>query len=229
MKKILTKLLRKFFPELKFSHTSYSQDGEDMVLKAFFETRDNYQGFYVDIGAHHPFRFSNTAYFYEKGWSGINIEPTPDLIAHFQKHRPRDINLNVGISNTPSQLTFYIFDEPALNSFDEQLSNFRDTTTQYNIVERIAIQTHRLSDIFDEYLPKDKQIDFLTIDVEGLDFEVLKSNDWNKYIPTFILVEQGFDVAKIGEDEIYRYLTGLQYELVGRTMRTSVFRLRQHA
>ncbi|MCD7914177.1 MAG: hypothetical protein LUG96_02180 [Tannerellaceae bacterium] len=73
------------YPSLLYGSTSYSQEGEDIVLNFLFENKEGYKGFYVDIGTHHPFRFSNTAYFYKQGWQGINIEPTPGAIEVFNR------------------------------------------------------------------------------------------------------------------------------------------------
>lgn len=87
-----------------------------MVTNSFYEGQKNYKGFYVDIGAHHPFRFSNTAIFYKKGWRGINVEPTPEYYQKFKRYRSKDININIGVSDSNTKLTFYKFDEPALNS-----------------------------------------------------------------------------------------------------------------
>ena len=72
-----------------FSLKSYSQEGEDMILRRLFEKQKT--GFYVDVGAHHPKRFSNTFFFYKKGWSGINIDAMPNSMRLFDKIRPRDI------------------------------------------------------------------------------------------------------------------------------------------
>jgi FkbM family methyltransferase len=231
---MLSKILKMTgLPEYLHKKDSYSQDGEDMVLKSFFEDRKDkekyktYKGFYVDVGAHHPFRFSNTAYFYQKGWRGINIEPTPDLIKHFRRYRKRDINLNVGITNQASELTFFVFNDHALNSFDNKLSqNRNEDSTPYKIVKELKIQTRRLADILDEYLPENQKIDFLSIDAEGLDLEILKSNNWEKYVPDFILVEQNlseFMIENIDKDEIYNFLTDNNYNMVAKTKRTSIF------
>ena len=76
----------------------------------------------------------------------------------------------------------------------------------------------------EKYLPTDQTIDFLTIDVEGLDFDVLKSNDWTKFQPEFILIECETDIERINQDEIYRFLKEKGYNLIGRTKRTSIFR-----
>ena len=81
---------------------------------------------------------------------------------------------------------FYIFNEGALNTFDQDVAMQRhnDTSNNYQIIEKKEIQTKTLSEILDLYLPKNQKIDFFSIDVEGLDFEVLKTNDWNKGINT---------------------------------------------
>jgi FkbM family methyltransferase len=189
---MLSKILKMTgLPQYLHSSKSYSQDGEDMVLRTFYGEKRKYKGFYVDIGAHHPFRFSNTACFYQNGWRGINIEPIPDLIKKFKRYRKGDINLNVGIANQTSELIFYVFNDQALSSFDKELSLSRhEDSTPYKIVKELKIQTYPLSAIFDKYLPENQKIDFLSIDAEGVDFDVLKSNNWEKYVPDFILVEQ---------------------------------------
>ena len=74
---------------------SYSQDGEDMVLRKIFKNQK--MGFYVDIGAHHPKRFSNTHLLYKKGWKGINIDATPGSMKLFNQLCPRDTNLELGV------------------------------------------------------------------------------------------------------------------------------------
>ena len=93
MKKFLLRI-KEYFDYKK----SYAQDGEDVALAAFYDTQKGYKGFYVDIGAHHPKRFSNTYFFYKKGWSGINIDAMPGSMHGFRLLRTRDINLEMGIS-----------------------------------------------------------------------------------------------------------------------------------
>lgn len=94
-------------------HTlSFSQEGEDLVLKRVFEGQE--QGFFVDVGAHHPQRFSNTYLFYLKGWRGINIDAMPDSMEPFEDLRPEDINIESAISDVPEVLTYYLFNEPAI-------------------------------------------------------------------------------------------------------------------
>src|SRR5699024_7019152 len=149
---------------------SYSQEGEDMVLRSFYEDKKHYKGFYVDIGAHHPFRFSNTMYFYKKGWRGINVEANPKALKLFKVFRKRDVNLNVGISGDKQVLSFYCFNESALNGFSKEVSYERNNKNNYKIIDTIEVQTYPLAAILAQYLPDNQKIDFLTIDAEGLDF-----------------------------------------------------------
>lgn len=226
----LEKLKKKIFNTTNASiykpKSSFSQDGEDMILASFFEDhRHNYTGYYVDVGAHDPYRFSNTQFFYEKGWRGINIEPTPTLIDAFRKHRKQDINLNIGVANEQSFMTFYCFDEPALNSFSKSLSDDRDKNTSYSITNELSIPVDKLSHILDLNLPPGQKIDFLSIDVEGLDMEVLKSNDWTRYRPDYILVEDIIPFSQITSSDVYQYLIEQNYSLVAKTTRTLFFKV----
>jgi len=225
IKNNLKKAIEIIDPSILFSSKSYSQHGEDMLLKSYFPNFKNYKGFYIDIGAHHPYRFSNTAFFYNNGWRGINIEPDPNLINAFKRVRKRDITLQFGVSDTESILPFYKFSEPALNSFDRELSELRDNTkNKYKIVSETKIQVYPLAKILEKYLPENQHIDFMNIDVEGLDLNVLKSNDWSKYIPQFILIEGEFDVENISKGEIYRFLKDKDYDIVGRTKESFLFK-----
>lgn len=219
-------LVLKYLPLHHFkSYRSYSQDGEDMILKAFYENRKGYKGFYVDIGAHHPVRYSNTYYFYNKGWRGINIEPTPTAIKPFKVLRSRDINLNIGVGAVRDNLTFYCFNEPALNTFSEEVAMSVDQKdNKYKIKQRVKVEVLPLRDILDSYLPAGVKIDFMSVDVEGLDFEVLKSNDWDKYSPEYLLVEGHLEFEDIFSYDIYQYLQERNYKLVAKTFRTLIFK-----
>lgn len=224
MRKKIGTILKKIFPKQMFSSRSYAQDGEDIVLYSYYKYKKRkHKGFYIDIGAHHPFRFSNTSFFYERGWRGINIEPTPDLIPAFQRHRIRDINLNIAVSDSSEKLTFYEFNEPAINGFDEKLSMERANSPQYQLLATREIEVHTLKDVLDKHLPPGQTIDFITIDVEGHDLNILKSNDWEKYIPHFILIEGELDFDQLGQNEIYSFLKEKNFGLVAKTKRTLLF------
>jgi len=209
----------------EFHNLSFSQEGEDLILNRMFEGQES--GFYVDVGAHHPQRFSNTYNFYLKGWRGINIDATPDSMKPFRKIRPEDINIEAAISDSSELLTFYIFNEPALNGFSKEISTSRDGISSYKITETKQIRTRTLSEVLDEHLPQNKDIDFLSIDVEGLDYQVLISNDWSKYRPKVILVEElSTSLESIPqESKTFAFLHGIGYELFAKTFNTSFYRL----
>jgi len=206
-----------------FYMRSYSQEGEDVILNNYFENTSG--GFYVDVGAHHPFRFSNTYSFYKLGWKGINIDATPGSMVLFNKYRPKDINLEIAIANKNSKINYYVFDEPALNSFSYNISKTRNTETSYKINKIIKLKTHKISKILDDYLPIGCTIDFLSIDVEGFELEVLQSNNWVKYRPRYILIEiLEEDLIKLCKHVIYKYLKQKKYSVVAVTGRNFIFK-----
>jgi len=227
MIKAIKKVLLKYLPVNYFAYSkSYSQDGEDMILKAIYEQKKGYKGFFVDVGAHHPVRYSNTNYFYKRGWKGINIEPTPSAIVAFNTFRKRDINLNIGIGPEKTKLKFYCFNEPALNSFSEEVSKRIDAeSAKYKIIKELDVDVLPLGDVLDQHLPANTTIDFLSIDVEGLDYQVLLSNNWDKYKPSVILVEENVNVDELNNSPIYKFLKDKGYTFFAKTLRTCVYRL----
>lgn len=203
---------------------SYSQDGEDVALAAFFENKKGYKGFFVDVGAHHPVRFSNTLAFYKKGWRGINIDPTPGSMRPFKRWRSRDINLEMGIGAQSGSMTFYCFNEPALNTFDKTVAEERDTGNPYKVIKKVSVPIAPLGEVMEKHLPAGQKIDFLSVDVEGLDFEVLKSNDWVKFAPAFVLVEDHqFQIDKPNSSEINVFLKGQGYMVAAALKRTIIY------
>jgi len=205
-----------------YSIKSYSQEGEDMILRRIFEKQQS--GFYVDVGAHHPFRFSNTFFFYKRGWVGVNIDAMPGSMKPFRKFRPRDINIEVPISNSDQLLTFYAFNEPALNSFSKELSQERDGKNGYFIQEKIELRASRLTSVLDSYLPTGTEIDFLSIDVEGFDLDILQSNDWVKYKPKIILIEiLGSTLSEIEDQAITIFLKKIGYVVFAKAVNTVIF------
>jgi len=226
IKKIIPVKYHKFLIKMKniffdiYAIKSYSQEGEDMILKRIFEG-EKAVGFYIDVGAHHPKRFSNTYYFYKRGWSGINIDAKPGCMKIFKKIRLRDINLEFAISNKRQNLIYYCFNEPALNGFSKTLSIERNKKEEYKIIDEIKIETLTLAEVLDAYLPSNTTIDFLSVDVEGLDFQVLASNDWSKYKPNVVLVEDlNFSFDSPDNSKIYKLLIDKDYQLVAKTMNT---------
>lgn len=203
---------------------SWSQEGEDQILRRIFEHQSS--GFYVDIGAHHPKRFSNTYLFYRKGWTGINVDAMPGSMKAFKKMRPRDINLEFAVGSKEIELDYYVFNETALNGFSSELSHKRQSDeSNYKVVEVMKIKMKPLSKILEEYLPSGQVIDFLSIDVEGLDLDVLVSNDWQRYRPKLVLVEVlGSSLRELIDSEIGKFMESLNYSVYAKSINTVFFK-----
>jgi FkbM family methyltransferase len=206
---------------------SYSQEGEDMVLHRFLGWKTT-PGFFVDVGAHHPTRFSNTYFFYRsRGWRGINIDAMPGSMEPFRELRPRDINIEAAVSSQPTELTYHVFSDGALNGFDPDLSACRSQLKNYRIIDQIKMKTRTLAEILEQNLPVGCEIDFLTVDVEGLDLQVLKSNDWTKYRPSYVLAEDtdaGARWESINDLPVSRFLREQLYVPVAFTGTTVFFK-----
>jgi FkbM family methyltransferase len=223
-RKVVRRLTARFRSKCDLPHC-FSQEGEDMVLARIFETAST--GFYVDVGAHHPIRFSNTYLFYLRGWAGINIDAMPGSMAPFRSLRPRDINLEIGISETEGLMEYFVFNEPALNTFSPELASSRDGVGGYTIIDRKSVRTAPLGFVLEEHLPAKQVIDFLSVDVEGLDMEVLKSNDWSRFRPKVILVED-FKTKFLDEalaSPMATFLLSKGYRMIAKTAHTHLFGL----
>jgi len=215
---------------LRYARLSYSQEGEDLVLARLFEGRG--PGFYVDVGAHHPQHYSNTCLLYRRGWRGINIDAMPGSMADFQRMRPGDTNLEIGISSVRGGSSFYVFNLPALNTFsasqrDAHLRAFPEA----RVLREIPVQHVPLADVLARHLPVEQRIDVLTVDVEGRDLDVLISNDWARYRPEFVLAESlRMEAGWQGsEDDTVSFMKSVGYAAVCRTVNTLFFSERSGA
>jgi len=172
----------------KFQKISFSQSGEDLIVKYIFDNLGISKPSYLDVGAHDPFYISNTALFYQNGSVGINIEPDPTLFEAFVKERKNDQNLNIGISNKEDVLDFYVISSPTLNTFSKEEADNYKNEGNYKIerVEKIKVKT--LSNVLDEFcdgiFPQ-----FLSIDAEGVDELIIKEIDFEKNFPIVICIE----------------------------------------
>jgi FkbM family methyltransferase len=203
------------------SKTIWSQYGEDIAISWLFLHKKD--GFFVDIGCWKPKEISNTYYFYERGWRGINIDPNKNSILEFNAQRPDDINLNLGVSDQSAFLTFYNFEVSSLSTFDE--STYKERIANgTKIADITQVKVDRLENILDKYA-NGKEIDFLSIDVEGLDMEVLRSNNWEKYKPKIICVEDWMmDIEKyIATSEKHQFLKSLGYNLVSKVIDSYIY------
>lgn len=196
-------------------YLSHSQFGEDMVVRAIFGDRRH--GTFVDLGAHHPVYFSNTYHFYRKGWRGLNVDALPGSMELFKLLRPYDINVEAALAPHPGQtLTYFLFDQPAYNTLDPQTAEMLVRDQRAKLVERQALVCTTLVECLGKNLGS-QHIDLMTIDLEGLDEAILRSNDWTRYRPDVLILERhGLRLDAVVDDSLIRFLSGLGYALEGK-------------
>lgn len=163
---------------------SYAQNYEDVILaRAFAGTEE---GFYVDVGAASPNEATVTRHFYEQGWHGINIEPLPAWSAELRAVRLRDLNLQVAAGSTSGEMTLYrVLEDLSLSTISEEAAN-RHRAKKLT-VESMPIHVVTLNEVLDEVQPD--RIDFLKVDVEGAEADVLGGIDLRRWRPRVILAE----------------------------------------
>ena len=155
---------------------SYASNCEDVYLNRCFSS----PGFYIDIGANHPYEGSVTKHLYDQGWRGINIEPHSQMFALLMRDRPRDINLNCGVGSSKSELTFFETKVGGYSSFIQSIAQERESTSRVVCVEPLNDICHRYNV---------QKIDFLKIDVEGAEKDVLRGFDLLHWRPSLMAIE----------------------------------------
>lgn len=196
---------------------SYSFDGEDMIIGSYFQEN---KGGYIDVGSGRPIRGSNTYHFYKKGWKGICIDPIP--LNHFAHKliRSRDFSLNIICGSKNQTIKFYEF-KP--NEFSTSSEDVAKSLLKRGIplIRTYNKQSQSLSKIVNENNITEPS--FLNIDVEGKDFEVLISNDFDIYRPRVICIEEYKLFSSGGLSKIDRFLKTKEYTLVGRSKYSSIY------
>ena len=185
---------------------------EDIFINKYFKKKT---GFFVDVGAYHPLELSNTYLLYKRGWNGINIDISSLSVDYFNYIRPDDININIAVTEKKSIKTiFYQKKKSPLNTL-----NFKLASKHFSLnFKKKKIKSDTLTSIIDKTKFKGIKINFLNIDAEGGDFEVLKSLNFKKYKPKLICVEiiDNFNSSKkaIKKNKIYKFLIQKKYKLV---------------
>ena len=167
-----------------FKKESYSMDKEDLIIEEYFKNKN--KGVYIDVGCYHPLQRNNTMLLYQKGWRGINIDISDFSIKLFKFLRPDDFNLNVAVSNKEGEIDMFF--QKKLSQLSTIKENSAKNAFQGNILNK-KILSRKLTSILEQGKYKDQKIDFLNVDAEGADFEVLQSLDFNKYSPELICIE----------------------------------------
>ena len=163
---------------------SYAQNFEDVLLNRVL--REVAEGFYVDIGAYDPEEGSVTKHFYEMGWRGINIEPGPGFEG-LKAERPRDVNLNVAVSDRAGSRIFFEHPEDLGSS---TLAKSLHPNLRGRVATRVkrSVKAMSLAGLLQQYAPH-ATIDFMKIDVEGHERKVMLGGDWKRFRPRVLLAE----------------------------------------
>jgi FkbM family methyltransferase len=188
---------------------SYSQYAEDLIIQSYF-SRKLKNGRYVDVGCHHPRRGSNTYGLYRKGWSGILIDLEKTKVLANQLSRRRDKVILAAVSDTEEWME--IFSDKSYST-NTTIKKNQDSTNEQSIGH---IKTQTLTNILNEQNFQ-KNFELLSVDVEGVDLQVLKGLDLKCYQPQIICIENWNSkdgASGILRSEIHQYLNDQNYELV---------------
>lgn len=206
-----------------FGKRSFAQSGEDII--ADLELGKKKKGIYIDVGAFHPKLFSNTYLFYKRGWSGVCIEPKPEAREWFMKVRPRDKFVALGVAAKKDVLEYLEFNEAQTNTFFKDQADKNVKEAGRKLLRKINIAVMPLKDILASNGMEGVKIDLMSVDVEGMDLEVLESNDWKKYRPRLVICEDlKFNFLSPRSSAMVKYLLGLDYRLVAKTPYSLIFK-----
>lgn len=223
LKKLYKKLLFKFF-HYQY-RTSYSQCGEDAIVDSLFAMLGIELPTYLDIGTNHPYNFSNTYFFYEKGSCGVCIEPDPGLCREIRRSRPRDKCINAGISDGQSrEADFFILDPHTLNTFSSEEVQKYTKNNRHKLVKTIKVPLLNINQIFKEHCVDTPN--FVNIDVEGWEMKILNSLDFSEFRPTVFCIET-LTYAAPGHEkkitEIIEFMESKNYFKFADTYINSIF------
>ncbi len=193
----------------------YSQHGEDYILCKLFDGKQN--GFYVDVGAFDGVHLSNSFTFEQIGWKGVCIEANPDYIEYCTRNRPGSYVINCAASaeDNPEGISFFTEKLGLLSStvsgdehLKDTLERYSDRGIEFEGTKEITVDCRKIDTILDDIEIPGNKIDFLSIDTEGNELEVLKGIDLKKYDVRVIITEAN------SESEVEKqnsYLSGFEY------------------
>lgn len=208
------------FKKNKFRRISYSYGSVDLLLEHIFKNQSH--GFYIDVGCQHPVMNNNTYLLYKKGWNGINIDLDKKNIDLFSFYRKRDLNINVAISSREDERDlFFYHDKSAINTLEKSVANYQKA----QVKEIKKVKTKTLNSIIENSKFNNLTIDFVSIDVEGHELEVIKGFDLKKYKPKVVIIEfldlslkkleiKNLNIKNFLKSEIYQYMIDKNYTLV---------------
>jgi len=212
---MFNKIFNKFFIYQKayllksgMQRECYSQFGEDIAINRFFSNKGN--GFFVDVGCFHPLFYNNTWKLYKKGWRGVNIDIDAVKIEVFDIRRPDDINISCAVSNKNGEIDCYQDGDYSLTTTIDK--DFSEVKGGY---KKKTVLSKSLTSILDSTKYKSTCIDFLSIDAEGSDLDVIKSLDFDRYLPRLIAIEVEYSIlSDVIKSDVYLFLWDKGYMLI---------------
>jgi FkbM family methyltransferase len=193
--------------------TSFSKSGEDIQLWQLLKKN---KGTFIDIGGHHPIYGSNSYFFYVRGWRGIVVEPNPIFKSLYNKYRKGDKLVSKGVADLDGELDYYELIGTERNTFSSDY--IKEFSLENTITSTKKFPVNKLSTLLSTYLIDKNEIDFLCIDVEGMQFSVIKSNDWKKYRPSYILLESHNPLQVEIDSDLVIFLSKNDYTLIGKSV-----------
>ena len=202
-------LKAKFKPRLAYSHW-----GIDLIITKLLNSKN--KGIYIDVGCHHPFLNNHSYLLYKSGWEGINIDIDYNSIDMFNFFRKSDVNVQTAVTDHKGEVDlFFYHNRAAKNTISKEFGS--------DAKEQKKINSDTLNNIIENSKFKNSKIDFVSIDVEGNEMNVLNGFNLKKYKPKLILLEfilpnkKEFyekDINEITDSEVYKFLIKNEYKLI---------------
>jgi FkbM family methyltransferase len=230
MKNLFRKIVNRTV--LPHSQIAYAQSGEDLILAHLFYKLNISRPTYIDIGANHPAFISNTYFFYLRGSKGVCVEPNPVLFRKIKRTRPKDNVIHAGIGLTEQkEADFYLFPYKAhgLSTFSKEHAEYWEKVGMKKVGKIKYEKVIKVPLIPINTLIKDtlgKAPDFISLDVEGLDLEILQSLDYERYASTVICVETllyDMEQKESKDSAIIKFLESKGYEIYADTHVNTIF------
>jgi len=211
-------VIERLFRKAGFSLV-HSQEGEDIILSRVFAGRK--RGFYLDVGAHHPWRYSNTALLYSHGWEGVVVDPNLSARKWFRMLRPRDRFLGCAAGAEKGEASYARFAEAALNTIERGMVERRGNWG-YVPRDHVTVPIRTLDDILEEH-SEGRRLDLVSMDVEGHEEAVFEGFDLGRWRPEVVCVERvGARLGREDEDIVLRRLRQAGYGVFAKLLHSWV-------
>lgn len=230
----LTGTIRNLLTRTLFPHVrrSYSQSGEDIIISDLFNRLRIKPLTYLDIGANDPVSLNNTFRLYQRGGSGVCVEPNPILCDKIRRKRKRDICLNAGVAfDEKREADFYVFSQKfsGLNTFSKEEADFweqegNEEIGKHKVEKVVKMPLLNINELMAHYFRPHPNL--VSIDVEGFDFQILKGIDFNRFKPEVFCIETlGFaeDNREIKKKDIIRFFLDRGYFVYADTYINTIF------